>query len=444
MFDSIYVAFTSQSSRRWMLMTALFIILSFTKMPEVMLHGRLWAEEGSVFMPDMASKSFLQALTYNYRGSVQLINAIACWFAIRSYVDLMPYVTTYAAFIVSGVLFMQLAYWAMGVANAPGFALFFLAGWFFLPESYEVWLTSTNIQWLCSLSVLMVLLLNEDIVRRRFGIACAWTLLCGLTGVPSCMLAPGFIAKGILSRSVVFASLGGLLALSTCVQLLAILTTEFSNRSYDLHSLAIVQSIIAGTIFQPIVGVKATSLVTTWVGMHYFSILICLLFSTLILFAWRQHVESRLRSQIFYVVGLWVLVTALNVVGSIPGASVLETAPLVGSRYFFFGASCLVISLLLLSTSNHVAIRAFSTLLLVIIAANGVGQRLLSSWPQRFLTGPSWAEQVHQCSSVRACVVEIWPATIPPSEIRLPPGNGTSQISLTLPDTFIGNVDRGR
>lgn len=407
----------------WMLFGILFLGLSFMKMPQVLLQGRLWAEEGSVFMQDMQTRTLLEAVSYNYRGSIQLITALACWFATRVNIASMPYVTTYVAFGVSFILFIQMTAFAKRFGRSLFIIVTFLVGWMFLPETYEVWLTSTNIQWLCSLSLLMILLQKEDIIKSHLGVISVWVLLCGITGVPSCMLAPGFLVKGAVRRSIIFGSLGGLLAVSTAIQVAAILSTDFKGRPFELNIVDVLTSIAVGTIIQPILTVKLTNMITSIAVINNLLVTMSIIAISLAPFVYKDKDERNTSLTMHYLVGCWFLVTGLNVVGSLSGASILSSAPLVGSRYFFFGASCLLIALLLMSSSDRRWLRLLSTGLLIFIAANGVGQRLFSSWPGFFLTGPSWAEQVRRCPDHQICSVRIWPATNPPSEILLSAGS---------------------
>ena len=45
-------------------------------------------------------------------------------------------------------------------------------------------------------------------IERHFGKVLVWTAICGLTGVTSCMLAPGYLARAYVDRSGHFALLG--------------------------------------------------------------------------------------------------------------------------------------------------------------------------------------------------------------------------------------------
>ncbi len=128
-----------------------------------------------------------------------------------------------------------------------------------MPASYETWASATNVQWICSVSMLLVLVLPGRSIERHFTATLVWTAVCGLTGVTSCMLAPGYLARAYLDRSKHFGALGGLLGLCALLQLAVLLRYGVVDRSFTFDPRILTLPMLLQTIFVPLFGVE-------WVG----------------------------------------------------------------------------------------------------------------------------------------------------------------------------------
>ena len=125
-------------------------------------------------------------------------------------------------------------------------------------------------------------------------------------------------------------------------------------------------------------------------------------------------------SNAIYIVTSWLLVSFLNIIGSLGEFSML-LAPGAG-RYFFFGASCFCLLLGFATTAKPQIVRAAATISLALIASVGISQRFFGHWPAQFISGPSWQRQIQNCPSDEPCLIGIWPDgwkfVLPPAALK--------------------------
>ncbi len=408
-------------------MAVLFALLAVIKMPIVTLHGRLWAEEGKVFLADMFNRGLPGALTYKYLGTIQIPTALTMWVTAHLPRLYMPLLPTYVAVAAALFVFLQMLDWAERHHVPPVATLALLVAWFFLPESFEIWATATNLQWINSVSMLFVLLIERERLARRLPAWSAWALLCGLDGVPSCMLTPMFLYRGYAERSRPHAIVGIILGVCACLQLVLIAQGGTGERHFSVNLLDILPAVAVQTVIVPIFGTGLMDHLLDyiasldWPWVITFRIGLCALAVGIVAAVLRLTANNRVHyREAWLIVAAWLLVSMLNASSSLDGANRL-IAPTNGARYFFFGATALCL-LVALACANARTARGRTLCLgiLVVIAAFGIGARFFQGWPEYFLTGPDWQSQVASCPANGPCDIQIWPGD-PQWKLTLPP-----------------------
>ncbi len=395
-------------------LVVLFFVLAAFKMPAVMAHGRMWAEDGSYFLAAMFERSFWGALTLTFSGTLQLSASLITWVAAQAPRGLMPYITTYGALGVALLVFLQMAGWAQRRNVPPGMFLLLAVAWFFTADSYEQWANPCTVQFVCSVSVLFVLLLDEAALRRHMGPWLAWSVVCGLTGPQSCMLAPFFLYRAYTLRSRPHGIVGAALGVCSLVQLilLARLGTE-AVRPFTDNPLEIANAIMIHTVYAPLEGYSLFTLihdflnpVPGWLERVVYLVLTAFIYGALLRLL--KHDRERYSETLLILAVTWI-VSAISAIGSKDGASHLMIVT-VGGRYFLLGMTCLSLMLANVACGAMTARgRALGVVLIALMAAVSVSGRAFDAPLARYLEGPSWQEQITACHSAAPCNVRIWP-----------------------------------
>src|SRR5262249_10563882 len=129
-----------------------------------------------------------------------------------------------------------------------------VGAWALLPQTYEVWASATNLQWVAGVSVLLMLALPDDALDARRHRWTAWALVCGLSGIPAVIAAPVFLVRGWRERARGAFSIG--IALSACALLHAwiVATTPLDEREFDADLLLIVVPFFLQSVLSPLFG----------------------------------------------------------------------------------------------------------------------------------------------------------------------------------------------
>ena len=149
--------------RREMRSSILFILIGFLKTPEIFIHPRFWAEEGAIFYRDIQGHSVFFAITYLYDNSILLPTSIAVWIATKVPLILAPDVTTAIAFTVQIGVAGLIGLWAKFEDLSDFVTALLVICWAFLPATYEIWASATNLQWTFSIAALLVLLMPPEV-----------------------------------------------------------------------------------------------------------------------------------------------------------------------------------------------------------------------------------------------------------------------------------------
>jgi hypothetical protein len=391
---------------------AVFLALSVAKAPTVLLEPRFWAEEGDVYYATMRALPAWDALTFVAKGNLQLLINLVVYVSTKVPILYAPAVTTYAAYLVE-LLVAVLIYRFVAACDINRLVgLLLLVAWLFLAPSYETWNSITNIQWICSVSLLFVLIMPGDAVGRNLGKWAVWAALCGLTGIASCALAPGFLARAYLDRSKAFAILGAVLAVCALVQLAIILLYGVGDRPLAFGPRTVMVPMLVQTVLTPLIGVER---VETFVGPVRQGVvpLAALALVYLAAIPWMAlaiGLASRAArvELVAIVAAMWLLASIFYTFGAL-GSPLDLISPLGGARYYLLGAMCFCLLLAWGSTASAPLARYTATALLVLIAGVSVSQHLRSAWVSAFTQGPSWKAQIAQCVPQSPCVVAIWP-----------------------------------
>jgi hypothetical protein len=396
--------------------------------PWVLVMGRFWAEEASVYLAYAWNHSFLDALTAPQLGYYNLVANVGAVFAARVPLESAPHFTTTLALFVqlipaAAVLFLRIP--ALATPLRKGAALLLLL---VVPANPEVYLITVNSQCVLCAAAGIVLISEAGGRADRFG---KWAVLglAGLSGVATTFLAPLFWVQWWLERR------RDRLTQACIVSVCALLQFIFISRGLAqdqrhmrFNSTALVGATYAKFIAMPLAPTRpvnrhlaqlrqAAEETGTLPGWLWF--VTATAAAAFIVVCWRSGNRT---AMLLAVATIWV--TVLSFCGSRDATADQKLLGHITSaiRYYyapqFFFLLALLTSLgpdsrlpLVLKTVGAVWLGAALLMGLVNFACGPV------DWPIIF-SGPPWAAQVQQWRNDPSKPLSVWPMgwqfTLPP------------------------------
>ncbi len=181
----------------------LAMVAFVVRAPGLLLHPRFWAEEGTFYFAHAYGHSFWDAITYipPQIPYYLFLTNLGVALAGRVPIEWAPLITSLFAMVVQ-FLPVALIVWSRSelfnanARKACGVLLVLLA-----PSGWELWLTTTGLQFWCALIAALILLdVAGPVGRWGKVISLALLAICGLTGLIACFLTPLFILSALLRR----------------------------------------------------------------------------------------------------------------------------------------------------------------------------------------------------------------------------------------------------
>jgi hypothetical protein len=390
--------------------TAVFLAIALWKAPDILRHPRFWAEEGTIFYVGFLGNSFIECILYVGHGSFQILSNVIVYLATQVPVALAPAVTTYLTLGLHLVVLTQIVSFARAYGLARSVALLLAAAWALLPQTYEVWLTSTNAQWLAGVSVLLLFAMPSGWIERHRKGALAACCIYALSGVPGILFAPVFLLRAALERSRLIAILAAILGAGAVLQLVVIAWVG-DPRPFTTHPLVLILPIFLQSVIAPVLSGDFASQIALLIREANPSASRVAILDTLAMglgimaLATAAAYSSGRKMHALLLLTAWVLVTEVQNFAAInPPENINGWA---GGRYFLCGSVCLCLLLALGQTARQTALRAISIGLLCTIVLTGVVEAN-SKWAQQSTKGPSWRRQLDACQSGQLCNVTVW------------------------------------
>ncbi len=230
-----------------------FAAILCARMPGVVLHGRLWAEEGRVFYVHAATVPWFRALAFSYGGYLNLVANAAPMIA-RALLPLrdVPWFT-----IGVGLLFQccpaillvcSRDEWLRSTWSLIA-ALLLIAS---PPLTEEVWLQTLHSQFHLTLCGALILALDVP-GRRLYRFGLVLLLLAPLCGPSAWLLAPLFALRAVVDRSGARAIQLSVLATGIVLQL-TFFYIHARGRSYGIGAATLMYVVYIKQIVVPFLG----------------------------------------------------------------------------------------------------------------------------------------------------------------------------------------------
>ena len=387
-----------------------FAILVCLRMPDIIVQGRFWAEEGKYFFTDAWTQPPLQALFFDFGGYLNLAatgtTLAARWLMPLS---LAPYLTITVALLVQLCAPLLLLTARDGWLQPAGVRLAALALILFVPDSEEVWLQTLHCQFHLTLCCAIILVLQPAggrVAAFRLGLL----LLSPLCGPTAVVLLPLFLLRAGLERNVPRLAQSATLAAGAFIQL-AFFLHAIPGRAYTTNPFIFACIATIRHLDAPLLGIpyaeRASERIRARLASGHIpikaSVLPFLVFIPYGLTAWFYR---RSTPAIWFFCG-FALIAAVCYFGAVGGSEMLMMTRTDG-RYVFVPQALLALSVLALA-SGLTGWRAWPAWGVVICLIAVGGMAFIQ--PNRFsANGPSWRAEVAAWRVDPTHALQIWPA----------------------------------
>lgn len=375
------------------------------RLPQIVVKGRFWAEEGSLFFRRAWDLPAWQAAWAPFGGYLNIVATLAALFARWAMpLRLAPYAT-----IGIGLFFQLMPPLLLLTARdrwlrpwpvrLTGVALLL-----FIPASEEIWLQTLHCQF--ELALCCGILVS---LEARAGLSLCLLVLAPLAGPVSIVLCPLFVARAALERSLARVLQSGAICAGAAVQV-AVFLTAVPGRAYSLDPLTILTVVTLRHLAIPFLGMHAAEKVSVALHATFAANHIPWLATLLPLLILIPFGVALLRHGLANP-GLWFfasfnLTAGISYFGAIGGRlGLLEV--LANQRYAVVPQSLLELAVLALAVTggSRVALlaRGGAAWLLVV----GVTNYWIVSPATR--KGPSWKAEVSAWQADPTHVLRIWP-----------------------------------
>lgn len=387
----------------------LFALMICLRMPEIILKGRFWCEEGNIFFHNAWIMSPGNALFNSFGGYLNLIaNAAplaARWFLPIAYA---PYMTITVALIMQLcpllLLLISKDVWIQNIWNKI-FAVFLIL---FVPAAEEIWLNSLHCQFQLTLCCAIILALdatrpNELSSWFRYGLL----FLAPLCGPGAVALLPLFILRSTIERDSwrFFQTLP--LLIGSILQLGLFYHHEHS-RVYNLDVTALLDIFTVRHLMLPFLGISYTEYAAPLIEARRMSghialkatLLPLIIFGPLLLLtlARKEH-----RPAFWFLIAGGFL-ACVSYFGAIGGAEGLIHAR-AGGRYIFVPQALFSLSLLALASTGKSLVK-FAWIPVVWLIILG-GSEYVKPWDV-IADGPPWRHEVAIWQKDPSYQLHVW------------------------------------
>jgi hypothetical protein len=390
----------------------LFVGILFFRSPDLFLYPRFWAEEGRYYYASLQSADFSLVFKLVVRGNFQLLTNFFGFLATQVPAKYAAHVTTYFSVVITSIMVLLIGKfsvenkWSINL----GAMVILIIG--LLPSGYEIYCNATNLQWVCSVSILIISVLKlTDLSKSGILSIYVWSFLAGLTGVGSVMLTPFFLMRRWIVPSERHLYIGIILIICAIVHFFVIFSHSHHGRlfSYDAYTTAL--PIVLQTIIAPIVGADFVDQILQFGERLSHTSLTFISFLIIILFVLGCYIQFKKNYITLTLVSSWILVSTLNIFGSIGDPYALISG-WVGGRYFYLGSIALLLIAGLIASNLQRTTGKIATASLFLILVTGVGQVYLGHWKDWLIRGNSWESVVLACGDARPCKVFVWPGGV--------------------------------
>ncbi len=390
------------------LLVVVFAALICARMPNVILYGRLWAEEGRLFYVNAATLPWPRALTWSYGGYLNLVANTAPIIG-RLFVGLeyIPWFTTGVSLLFQCcpaiLLVSSRDDWLRPTWAVIAALLLIVTA----PVVEEVWLQTLHSQFHLALCCALILALSP--AKGRLAVfGWAVLLLAPLCGPSAWFLLPLFGLRTLIDRSRPRAIQTAFLGLGTAIQI-GLFYSHHPARVYGIGPVVLLCVVYVKQLVVPFagrnVGLQVSGAVTSTLALSRFP-WVPLLSVAAAFAAYAVAVARR-----NHPAGTWMFlasipICALGYFGALDGGTRLL---MIGyeHRYTFIPQILTAMTVLVIATGRRNPDIWIARGIVVWLLAVGIGD-FNARWPL-VKSGPHWLAEVAHWRRDHAYQIVLWP-----------------------------------
>jgi hypothetical protein len=379
--------------------------------PTLWPHGRLWAEEGSLFVASAWTRPWYQSLVTAPIGYLMLPTSGAATLAVHVVpLEYVPLVTILVALLLQ--LFPAILLTVSGIPWLRDWRTLVLALLIITlpPSSEEVWLNTTTSQFHIMLAVAVILasVPGTGWVARLQG---AGLLLAPFSGPGGGLLLPLFVLRGWLERSPQRLIQALLLLPGTLVQVGMMLTHPVPGRTVGANLTIVLAAITGKQILLPLLGTTEANLLSQRLYVTFAAGKVSglavhapvVVFGALGFAVWRnQNPETK------WLFAACMIIMAVSYFGALSPRSPLDLLLVgFGTRYYFAPAALTGLVLVGVAVTGYGIVRYGAMVMAAWLLIVG-----LANYPYvspMMAHGPDWLMQVAEWRANHAHPIAIWP-----------------------------------
>jgi hypothetical protein len=381
------------------------------RMPQILLKGRFWAEEGAIYFLNGRNLSWYDALIAVHTGYLNLAASIGTLLAARLVpIEAAPWVSTGFAMLIQLcpplLLLTSRASWLRsGRAKAAALLLLLSA-----TPSAEVWLNTITSQFHLAVATALILALPlRDGPTRWFQ--SGLLVLAPFSGPTSSVLAPLFILRAYVDRSRQRLEQGALLGCVGAVQLVMILLHPEPSREIGITPRLLALVIYVKQLLLPLLGTVRTETLThdlirdmlagrsLWMPL----LLSATWMTAIVLAAWQSRV-----SEARWLVAAGAVLMAASYFGAL-GQHIDLLLATFGDRYSYAPMALFNLALLAVALGARGWLQGAAAVVLCVILWTGMHEYF--SPPRMMQDGSSWWEEIARWHADPAYRVQFWPTS---------------------------------
>ena len=418
------------SSKNNAALLAAYGLLIFLRYPWLLTHGRLWAEEGPVYLRGAWSGPIVSSLFASHLGYLSIWPDFSALLAARAFpLPAAALVMSWCAFLMqllAGYLVVQCELLRTLISRAIALAILLVG------VGMESWLNTINSQFYLVICAGVILMSRPDRLRIFRG---AVLLLASLTGPMTASLAPFFLVRALLTKTRASLLQAAIVVSCACVQMFVVfeaLHAGMRRTNFQLSGVAPI--FLVNFLVAPISGrlgralgyaivLNSTNRILPAGGLPHFSLSLPFLLTWAIvdlaaiaaLFFLTADRDDRMPWWLL-AIALWLAAFAMY--GAVGGTYHLD------ERYVFPSAFLIASSLLLTSTKVALpkARRVTANILLAMFLLAGTGDYFYyARWAAKQRSGePTWTQQAKLWQSDPKTMLPVWPKDWLPQGFSLP------------------------
>jgi hypothetical protein len=420
---------------KYLMLTA-YGLLTAIRDPWLLLHGRIWAEEGTVYLRSAWSGSYFAAITAPHLGYYALWpNAIALiaarWLPLQ-FAALFMVWCAFSVQILAGYLIVQCEAFSAARTKALALAVLLMTA-----PSYEVWLNTINSQFYLAVCTSLVLISEPGRawVQRSVVLAVA-----GLTGPLTTILTPLFLLRALTRKSWIAYFQAALLTTLAAMQIAVVHhSMKAGVRQISFHPSVAITGFFVQFIALPFTGRFGNDLAKASVvrsaSLHHAAahVFTAGIMPPLFVFCY-AIVDVALIGALLWIVmdhrdrsTQWLMAASLwlgafSIYGSPDGVH------LIGERYVFSTAVLMGLSLILAATRESASGVKRIAARIVLICFLLAGSYDYLSYSRRWVSyvnpgGQDWYTQAKRWERDPNQKLSVWPVWFPQREFTLPPSH---------------------